>query len=381
MPPEESGRTRRITGLIALLAILGLILAVLIASCAGGADPAAETEPVATTAEAATTAANVQETTQTQTETEAEEPEPAEAEQTEPAETETTETAEETTETDADDASTEPDDAATGGEQEVEPEPVTLLDAAAEAGSFDTFLGLVEQSTLDETLRGDGSFTLFAPTDEAFDELPEELSAALENEPAALEQLLSYHVVPEAIAPDALVPGALETLEGAPLEISERAGRQYAADAPILPPALEADNGWLHPIGYVLLPPDLDLADLVGEEAAAEAYDRADFVVFFETGSAELDAAAQATIAEAATAIQALPAGSRVRLVGVADAQGDAAANLELSRERARAVQAALEQAVPDADVRYVVRARGEEEGGELANARRVDIVLNPPEA
>jgi uncharacterized surface protein with fasciclin (FAS1) repeats len=372
MPPEESGRTRRITGLIALLAILGLILAVLIASCAGGADPAAET--VATTAQAATTAADEQETTRAETGTEAEEPEPVETEQLEPAETETSET-------DTGETATEPDDAATGDEQEVEPEPVTLLDAAEEAGSFGTLLRLVEQSPLDETLRGDGAFTLFAPTDEAFEELPDELLAALENEPAALEQLLSYHVVPEAIAADALAPGTLDTLEGAPLEISERAGRQYAADAPILPPALEADNGWLHPIGYVLLPPDLDLADLVGEDVAAEAYDRADFVVFFEIGSAELDAAAQATIAEAATAIETLPAGSRVRLVGVADPQGDAGANLELSRERARAVQAALQQAVPDADVRYVVRARGEEEGGELANARRVDIVLNPPEA
>jgi uncharacterized surface protein with fasciclin (FAS1) repeats len=374
MPPEESGRTRRITGLIALLAILGLILAVLIASCAGGADPAAET--VATTAQAATTAADEQETTRTETGTEAEEPEPAETGQAEPAGTEPAET--ETSETDTGETATEPDDAASDGEQEVEPEPVTLLDVAAEAGSFGSLLRLLEQSPLDETLRGDGAFTLFAPTDEAFEELPDELLAALENDPAALEQLLSYHVVPEAIAADALAPGTLDTLEGAPLEISERAGRQYAADAPILPPALEADNGWLHPIGYVLLPPDLDLADLVGEDVAAEAYDRADFVVFFEIGSAELDAAAQATIAEAATAIETLPAGSRVRLVGVADPQGDAGANLELSRERARAVQAALQQAVPDADVRYVVRARGEEEGGELANARRVDIVLIP---
>lgn len=360
--PDQPQRGRRIVAVIAVLALLGLILAVLIASCSGGAEPAVETGATAETGVAA-------ETLPAETGEEA----AAEPAETEPAETE--EQATEPAETETDEATTEPGETTT----DEDARPDTVVDAAAEAGTFDTLSGLLAQSGLNATLAGDGPFTLFAPTDEAFDALPKELLAALEDEPEALEQLLSYHVVAERIAPDALVPGSLTTLEGAPLEIVERdEGRLDAGDAPILEPPVEAVNGWLYPIGYVLLPPDLDLTDLVGEEVAAEAYDRADVVVFFATGSAELDASAQQTIAEAAAQIEGLPEGSLVRLVGVADPTGAAAANLELSRQRARAVQAALQQAAPAADVRYVVRAIGEEEAPELANARRVDIVLVP---
>lgn len=352
MQPSEQQpeRSRRVVATIAVLAILGLILAVLIASCAGGDDDASEP---AVTSEAATTAAEAAPAESAPAETDAAETDEPETnvQETEPAET---------------------------------PGPATIVEAAAAAGSFATLLGLLEQSTLDATLEGEGPFTLFAPTDEAFEALPEEVLAALEENPTALDQVLTYHVVPEAIGPEAigpeaLAPGSLTTLEGSPLEISDPGGQQYAGDAPILSPSIEAGNGWLSPIGLVLLPPALDLAELVGDEAAAAAYDRANFVVFFDSGSADLDGDAEPTIAEAAAEIEALPDGSRVRLVGVADPTGDAAANLELSRERARAVQVALEQAAPGADVRYVVRAEGEEEEGpELANARRVGIVLIP---
>lgn len=326
--PQRSGR---IVGLIAVLAILGLVLAVAIASCAGGDAGASE----ATGAQAAATSAEA--------EPAPEEPAPAQTD-------------------------VEAGPAGPG-------RPATIVEAAAEAGTFGTLLGLLGRSTLDATLGRDGPFTLLAPTDEAFEALPDGVLRALERDQAALKQLLTYHVVPEALTP-VVVAGSLTTLEGSSVEISERAGRQYAADAPIQPPPVSAGNGWLYPIGLVLLPPDMDLAGIVGNEVAAATYDRADYVVFFDSGSAQLGGAAAQTIAEAAAAIDALPDGARVRLVGVADASGDAAANLVLSRERARAVQAALQQAAPEAGVRYLVRAKGEEERPELANARRVDVTL-----
>jgi uncharacterized surface protein with fasciclin (FAS1) repeats len=352
MPPSDRdrpARSGRIVAAIAALAVLGLILAVLIASCAGDDDTAGQAAPAETEQPATATSEPA--------ETDTPEPEPAEVE---------------------DQATTGTDQPATDVETSEQDGPATVVDAAAEAGELGTLVSLLERSTLDTTLADGGPYTVFAPTDEAFDALPDELLTALEDDPTALKQLLTYHVVADEVPPEALVAGSLATLEGAPLEIAERAGRQYAADAPIVPPPVETGNGWLYPIGYVLLPPDLDLPSLVGDEIAAAAYDRANFVVFFAIGSAELDDEGRQTIVEAAAELATLPAGSVVRLVGVADPTGDAAANLELSRQRARAVQAALEEATPEADVRYVVRAKGEEEGPELANARRVDIVLSP---
>ncbi len=322
-----------------------MILAVVITSCAGGDEDVAAPQTTGAPTEAATT---VTATTEAAT-TEIEASEPVDpADQVESADAETT------------------------GEPGA---PATVVDAIAAGGSFGTLAGLLEASTLDGTLAGEGPFTVFAPTDDAFAALPEEVLAALEADPTALKQVLTYHVVPESISPDALAPGELVTLEGQRVEITRDATARVN-DAQLLAPPLEAGSGWAYPIDLVLLPPDLGLAGLVGEAAAAAAYDRAGYVVFFESGSSDLDASGQQTIDEAAGEVASLPAGSTVRLVGVADPTGDAAANLELSRERAGSVQAALEEALPNADVAYEIRANGEEEGPELANARRVDIIL-----
>jgi len=71
-----------------------------------------------------------------------------------------------------------------------------IVDTAIAAGDFTTLVELVQAAGLGATLRGEGPFTVFAPTDEAFAAVPAETLDALANDPAALESVLLYHVVP-----------------------------------------------------------------------------------------------------------------------------------------------------------------------------------------
>ena len=125
-----------------------------------------------------------EETAPAETSVEVEETEPAETDpaDTEEPETEPAETEADTTETDPGETTTEETDTgettteADSGETTTQ--PATVVDAAAEAGTFETLVASLERSGLDATLAGDGPFTLFAPTDDAFDALPEELVSA-----------------------------------------------------------------------------------------------------------------------------------------------------------------------------------------------------------
>lgn len=124
-------------------------------------------------------------------------------------------------------------------------------------------------------------------------------------------------------------------------------------------PEVTASNGVVYAIDEVLLPPDLDLVAI---------QDNADYAVYFATGSAELNARANGVVADAAKAIQNLPAGSKVTLIGVADTRGDAAFNEQLSRDRAATVRAALE--ARGAKASYTIDAKGAEANQNLAKAR-----------
>ena len=72
-----------------------------------------------------------------------------------------------------------------------------IVDTAVEAGSFTTLVSAVQAAGLEETLRGEGPFTVFAPTDDAFAAVPKEtLDALLADPKGALTDVLTYHVVP-----------------------------------------------------------------------------------------------------------------------------------------------------------------------------------------
>ena len=141
----------------------------------------------------------------------------------------------------------------------------TIVDVAAANGSFNTLVAAVQAAGLEETLSSEGPFTVFAPTDEAFAALPEGTVDKLllpENQ-EVLTQILSYHVISGAVPSSDIESGAVTTVEGADVNITADADGVMVNDtATVVQPDVIADNGVIHVIDTVLLPPDLDLASL-----------------------------------------------------------------------------------------------------------------------
>ncbi len=127
-----------------------------------------------------------------------------------------------------------------------------IIDVAVQAGSFQTLVAAVEAAGLVETLRGDGPFTVFAPTDEAFSRLP---AGTVDNllRPENRDQLvalLTLHVVSGKVeSRDILNVGEAQTLNGKPLSIGLRVGGAQVIQADVL-----ASNGIIHVIDEVLIP-------------------------------------------------------------------------------------------------------------------------------
>ncbi len=130
-----------------------------------------------------------------------------------------------------------------------------IVETAAEAGTFETLLAALEAAGLTDALKGDGPFTVFAPTDEAFDALPEGTVEGLLQDPDALAQILTYHVVSgEYMASDVAGMGHAETLQGGHLSISASDYGVRINDASVVTADIEASNGVIHVIDAVLIP-------------------------------------------------------------------------------------------------------------------------------
>ncbi|MGD1898877.1 MAG: fasciclin domain-containing protein [Phormidesmis sp.] len=142
----------------------------------------------------------------------------------------------------------------------------SIVDVAAANGSFDTLVSAVQAAGLEETLSSDGPFTVFAPTDEAFAALPEGTVEKLvkpENQ-EALNQVLAYHVVSGAVASSEIEPGAISTVEGSDVEVSvDPAGVMVNGEASVVQPDVVAENGVIHVVDTVLLPPTFDPSTLL----------------------------------------------------------------------------------------------------------------------
>jgi uncharacterized surface protein with fasciclin (FAS1) repeats len=133
----------------------------------------------------------------------------------------------------------------------------TLLSTAKKAGGFSTLLAAVEAAGLTEALEGDGPFTLFAPTDEAFQALPEGTVASLlkkENQSQLIEVLKNHAVAGEVSAGDALNAGTAKSLQGGELKFSIKEGVLKVNDATIRSVGINGRNGIIHVIDSVLLP-------------------------------------------------------------------------------------------------------------------------------
>ncbi|KWT99065.1 fasciclin [Vibrio toranzoniae] len=132
-----------------------------------------------------------------------------------------------------------------------------IVDVAAENGSFTTLVTAVKAAGLVETLKGDGPFTVFAPTDEAFAALPEgtvDMLLKPENKDK-LVAVLTYHVVPGKImATEVMKLNSAETVQGEAVMIAIDDGNVMINNAKVAMPDVEASNGVIHVIDKVLLP-------------------------------------------------------------------------------------------------------------------------------
>ncbi len=129
-----------------------------------------------------------------------------------------------------------------------------IVETARAAGSLTTLLAAVDAAGLGETLAGGGPFTVFAPTDAAFAQLPDGTVESLLGDPAKLAEVLTYHVVPGRVtAADAAAVPTAPTVHGDELPISVNGGIQVAG-AGVVSADIEASNGLIHVIDRVLLP-------------------------------------------------------------------------------------------------------------------------------
>lgn len=131
----------------------------------------------------------------------------------------------------------------------------TIVDVAAGAGTFETLLAAATAAGLADTLAGDGPFTVFAPTDEAFAALPEGTVEGLLEDPAALSEILLYHVVPgKVLAADVVSLTSATTVQGSDVTISVDGGAVMIDGANVTATDIEASNGVIHVIDAVILP-------------------------------------------------------------------------------------------------------------------------------
>ncbi len=139
------------------------------------------------------------------------------------------------------------------------PSSKTIPEVATEAGSFNTLVAAVQAAGLAEALSGEGPFTVFAPTDEAFAKLPAGTVESLlkpENKDK-LAAILKYHVVEGRVySPDAVAAGKAKTLQGGALKIMVDGSAAMINNAKLLKTDIDASNGVIHVIDSVLLPPD-----------------------------------------------------------------------------------------------------------------------------
>jgi len=144
---------------------------------------------------------------------------------------------------------------------EMADEQPDIVDTAVQADGFNTLVQALKAADLVEALRGDGPFTVFAPTDDAFAALPGgQLESLLQPEnKSQLQAILKYHVVSgKAMASDVTGMDAAPTLEGRSVQFQVNDGTVTLMGqntATVVQADIEASNGVIHVIDSVLLPP------------------------------------------------------------------------------------------------------------------------------
>jgi len=130
-----------------------------------------------------------------------------------------------------------------------------IVDTAATAGTFKTFVTALRTSGLNEKLKNSGPYTVFAPTDEAFSKMPKETWNNLSKDKEKLSQILAYHVIPGKVLVTEVKPGKVATTQGSPLTLTSDNGKVTVNGANVTQSDVNADNGVIHAIDAVIMPP------------------------------------------------------------------------------------------------------------------------------
>lgn len=174
-------------------------------------------------------------------------------------------TSEPTVETETGQAPTTTEESATdpmaGGDPMAEGD--TVVDVAASDEDFSILVEAIEAADLTETLSASGPVTVFAPTNEAFEALPEGTLDELllpENQDL-LRQVLTYHVLQDEVPAAEVTTGEVPTAAGTPvsIQVDDATGDVMVNEAMVVTPDIQASNGVIHAIDAVILPPGLTL--------------------------------------------------------------------------------------------------------------------------
>ena len=141
----------------------------------------------------------------------------------------------------------------------------TIVDVASGNPDFSTLVAAVGAAGLAETLSGEGPFTVFAPTNDAFAALPAGLvdKLLLPENKDVLTQILTYHVVSGAVMAADVAAGEVPSVEGSPIVVTVDGGTVKLNDsATVVATDVMASNGVIHVIDAVILPPGLDVSAL-----------------------------------------------------------------------------------------------------------------------
>ena len=130
-----------------------------------------------------------------------------------------------------------------------------IVDTAVEAGSFKTLAAALQAADLIPTLKSEGPFTVFAPTDAAFRKIPKADLDALLSDKRALTEVLTYHVVSgKVMAADVVKLTQAKTVEGSPVKIKVVDGKVMINNANVSATDIAASNGVIHVIDTVIMP-------------------------------------------------------------------------------------------------------------------------------
>lgn len=130
-----------------------------------------------------------------------------------------------------------------------------IVETAISADNFSTLVAAVKAADLVDALKGEGPFTVFAPSDEAFAKLPEGTLEALLADRKKLVEVLTYHVVEGDVSSEKVVSlDAAQTLNGQDVKISVKDSKVMINDAQVVVTDIKCSNGVIHVIDQVILP-------------------------------------------------------------------------------------------------------------------------------